>query len=108
MIVIDVTGTSSGAEGDVVVDLVCSSECANVTATGTDLTAPNGTAAFVCQNIDTSQVIAVFSFPEDDINIKVSLTSIVQLLLLEGVGDRDVVFSTVANSRRFSNSLHCF
>ena len=61
ILVIDVTGTSSGAEGDVVVDLVCSSECSNVTATGTDLTAPNGTAAFVCQNIDTTQVDAVFS-----------------------------------------------
>lgn len=56
IVVIDVTGTSSGAEGNVVVDLVCSSECANVTATGTDLTPPDGTGTFVCQDIDTAQV----------------------------------------------------
>ncbi len=55
-VVIDVTGTSSGAEGNVVVDLVCSSECANVTATGTDITPPDGTGTFVCQDVDTAQV----------------------------------------------------
>lgn len=50
---INMTGTSSGAEGSVVVDLVCSEECEDVTATGTYLSAPDGDATYVCQNIAT-------------------------------------------------------
>ncbi|KAI0918829.1 hypothetical protein AcW1_009462 [Taiwanofungus camphoratus] len=48
---INVTGMSSGNEGSVVVDLECSAECQDITATGTNLTAPNGTATYVCKNI---------------------------------------------------------
>lgn len=50
---INVTGTSSGAEGSVVVDLECSAECEDITATGTDLRSPNGTATYICENIAT-------------------------------------------------------
>jgi len=50
---INVTGISSGQEGSVVVDLECSAECEDITATGTQLTAPNGTATYVCANIAT-------------------------------------------------------
>ncbi|KAI9566591.1 pectin lyase fold/virulence factor [Boletus coccyginus] len=48
---INVTGTSSGDKGNVVVDLECSTECYGITATGTDLTSPNGTAVYYCQNV---------------------------------------------------------
>ncbi|KAI0077403.1 pectin lyase-like protein [Panus rudis PR-1116 ss-1] len=48
---INVTGTSSGAEGDVVVDMECSAQCNDITATGTHITSPNGTATYVCKNI---------------------------------------------------------
>ncbi|KZT03751.1 glycoside hydrolase family 28 protein [Laetiporus sulphureus 93-53] len=48
---INVTGTSSGEEGNVVVDLDCSDECEDITATGTHLSAPNGTATYICVNI---------------------------------------------------------
>ncbi|CCL99569.1 uncharacterized protein FIBRA_01587 [Fibroporia radiculosa] len=48
---INVTGTSSGAEGSLVVDLVCSEECQDITATGTNLTAPDGQATYICENI---------------------------------------------------------
>lgn len=57
--VINVTGTSSGADGSIVADLDCSTQCTNITATGTDITPPNGTATFVCQNVDTSQVCSL-------------------------------------------------
>ncbi|TFY58043.1 hypothetical protein EVJ58_g6663 [Rhodofomes roseus] len=50
---INVTGTSSGEEGSVVVDLECSAECEDITATGTHLTAPNGNATYVCDKIAT-------------------------------------------------------
>lgn len=50
---INMTGTSSGAEGSVVVDLVCWEECEDITATGTYLSAPDGDATYVCQNIAT-------------------------------------------------------
>lgn len=48
---INVTGTSSGKEGSVVVDLECSAECEDITAVGIHLAAPNGTAEYVCANI---------------------------------------------------------
>ncbi|KAI0792449.1 pectin lyase-like protein [Abortiporus biennis] len=48
---INVTGTSSGTKGGIVVDLECSANCKDITATGTNLVAPNGTAEFVCKNI---------------------------------------------------------
>ncbi|TBU59413.1 pectin lyase-like protein [Dichomitus squalens] len=48
---INVTGTSSGAEGSVVVDLECSDTCEDITATGTKLTPKNGTAEYICKNI---------------------------------------------------------
>ena len=55
--VINFSGTSSGADGTVVVDMECSSQCTNITATGINLEPPNnGTATFVCQNVDISQV----------------------------------------------------
>ncbi|KAJ3552519.1 hypothetical protein NM688_g4112 [Phlebia brevispora] len=53
---IDVTGTSSGADGSVIVDIECSSQCSNVTAYGTDITSPNGPATFICQDVDTAQL----------------------------------------------------
>lgn len=48
---INVTGMSSGHDGNVVVDLECSAECYGITATGTSLTSPNGTAVYYCQNV---------------------------------------------------------
>ncbi|KAH9833270.1 pectin lyase-like protein [Rhodofomes roseus] len=48
---INVTGTSSGAEGTVVVDLECSQECEDITASGIDVTSPDGPATYVCKNI---------------------------------------------------------
>ena len=48
---INVTGTSSGAEGTVVVDLECSQECEDITASGTNITSPRGPATYVCKNI---------------------------------------------------------
>ncbi|EMD35621.1 glycoside hydrolase family 28 protein [Gelatoporia subvermispora B] len=48
---INVTGTSSGANGDIVVDMECSTECQDITATGTHISPPNGTAEYVCKNI---------------------------------------------------------
>ncbi|KAH9940304.1 pectin lyase-like protein [Amylocystis lapponica] len=48
---INITGTSSGREGSVVVDLECSAECQDITAVGTALSPPNGTATYVCANI---------------------------------------------------------
>ena len=54
---INVTGTSSGAEGNVVADLECSDTCEDITATGTKLSPKNGTAEFICKNIaSTSEV----------------------------------------------------
>jgi len=48
---INVTGTSSGAEGTVVVDMQCSANCTDITATGTNLRPPNGTATYICKEI---------------------------------------------------------
>ncbi|KZT03747.1 glycoside hydrolase family 28 protein [Laetiporus sulphureus 93-53] len=50
---INVTGSSSGAEGTVVVDIDCSQECKDIIATGTNLTSPNGTATYICINVAT-------------------------------------------------------
>ncbi|TCD71895.1 hypothetical protein EIP91_000027 [Steccherinum ochraceum] len=51
---INITGSSSGAEGSVVVDMQCSTNCTDITATGTSLSSPNGTATYVCKNIVSS------------------------------------------------------
>jgi len=48
---INVTGTSSGNEGSVVVDLKCSDVCQDITAVDTNLTSPSGNATYVCVNI---------------------------------------------------------
>jgi len=48
---IDITGTSSGAEGSVVVDLECSTNCTDITAKGTRISPPNGAASYICKNI---------------------------------------------------------
>lgn len=48
---INVTGSSSGSEGSVVVDLECSTNCTDITASGTDLTTPDGTPTYICKNI---------------------------------------------------------
>ncbi|KAI9065287.1 glycoside hydrolase family 28 protein [Trametes sanguinea] len=54
---INVHGTSSGAEGSVVVDLECSDQCQDITAKGTRISPPNGTATYICKNIaSTSQL----------------------------------------------------
>ncbi|KAI0701363.1 pectin lyase-like protein [Cytidiella melzeri] len=52
---VNITGTSSGAEGDVVVSLECSDECEDITATGTHLTSPSGAASYICENIASVQ-----------------------------------------------------
>lgn len=49
---IDVTGTSSGVvPNGTVVTLDCSETCYDITATGTDLRPPNGTAQYLCDNL---------------------------------------------------------
>lgn len=48
---INVTGTSSGAEKGMVVDLECSTQCEDITATGTHLSAPDGNTTYICVNI---------------------------------------------------------
>ncbi|KAI0732704.1 pectin lyase-like protein [Fomitopsis betulina] len=48
---INVTGTSSGAAGTVVVDLDCSQECEDITASGINITSPKGPATYVCKNV---------------------------------------------------------
>ncbi|CDO70563.1 Glycoside Hydrolase Family 28 protein [Trametes cinnabarina] len=48
---INVHGTSSGAEGTVVVDLECSDQCEDITAKRTNISPPNGTATYICKNI---------------------------------------------------------
>ncbi|EIW74312.1 hypothetical protein CONPUDRAFT_133182 [Coniophora puteana RWD-64-598 SS2] len=50
---INITGISSGNEGSVVAFLECSTECEDITATGTNLTSPSGNATYLCQNIAT-------------------------------------------------------
>ena len=55
----NVTGTSSGVEGGVVVDLECSATCDDITATGTHLTTGGNstTAEYVCKNIATQDQV---------------------------------------------------
>lgn len=48
---INVTSMSSGKAGNVVVQLECSAECYDITATGINLTSPDGQPAYYCQNI---------------------------------------------------------
>ncbi|KZT71881.1 glycoside hydrolase family 28 protein [Daedalea quercina L-15889] len=48
---INVTGSSSGAEGTVVVDLECSQECEDITASGINITSPMGSPTYVCENV---------------------------------------------------------
>ncbi|KAI0760371.1 pectin lyase-like protein [Fomes fomentarius] len=48
---INVTGTSSGKEGRVVVDMECSATCEDITAVDTHLNSPDGSPAYVCKNI---------------------------------------------------------
>ena len=57
---INVTGTSSGKEGSVVVDLECSDTCEDITATGTNITSKEGTATFVCKNIASTSEVCFF------------------------------------------------
>jgi galacturan 1,4-alpha-galacturonidase len=47
----NITGTSSGAEKQQVVDIVCSQECKNITAAGTKLTPPIGAPSYTCSNV---------------------------------------------------------
>ena len=51
------TGTSSGKEKQVVVDIECSAECTDITATGTDLRPPSGTAEYVCANVESTDEV---------------------------------------------------
>ena len=57
---INVTGTSSGLEGTQVVDIDCSQQCQDITANGTSLTSPNGTASYTCVNVASA---AELDFP---------------------------------------------
>ncbi|OJT08832.1 hypothetical protein TRAPUB_259 [Trametes pubescens] len=62
---INVTGTSSGKEGAVVVDLECSDTCQDITAEDTHLSSPSGNATFVCKNIaSTTQLDFNCTLPE--------------------------------------------
>ncbi|KIP03359.1 glycoside hydrolase family 28 protein [Phlebiopsis gigantea 11061_1 CR5-6] len=56
---INVTGTSSGKEKQVVVDIECSAECADITATGTDIQPPSGSAEYVCANVASTDEVRV-------------------------------------------------
>jgi galacturan 1,4-alpha-galacturonidase len=57
---INVTGTSSGLEKQKVVDIECSTQCQDITAVGTHLTPPNGTATYTCLNVASA---AELDFP---------------------------------------------
>jgi len=49
---INVTGTSSGVVANgTVATLKCSETCQDVTAVGTNLSPPNGTARYLCSNL---------------------------------------------------------
>ncbi|KAG6372109.1 glycoside hydrolase family 28 protein [Boletus reticuloceps] len=48
---INVTGMSSGNSGNVVVELECSPECYDITATGINLTSPDGPGVYYCENV---------------------------------------------------------
>jgi len=48
----NITGTSSGAvKNGTVATLRCSETCQNITAEGTNLSPPNGTAQYLCSNL---------------------------------------------------------
>ena len=49
----NVWGTSSGKDGKVVADLVCSPDavCTNITLTNVNLTSPSGSAEIICNDI---------------------------------------------------------
>lgn len=55
---INVTGTSSGAAGTVVVDLDCSQECEDITASGINITSPKGPATYVCKNVASEDEVS--------------------------------------------------
>ena len=55
--------SASGNEGSVVVDLECSAECEDITATGTHLAAPNGTATYICENIASVNEVCRLRLP---------------------------------------------
>ncbi|KIL00164.1 glycoside hydrolase family 28 protein [Paxillus rubicundulus Ve08.2h10] len=54
---INVHGTSSGNKGHLVAELECTSECHDITATGTNLTSPKGPARYYCQNIASETLL---------------------------------------------------
>ncbi|KAI0676372.1 pectin lyase-like protein [Trametes maxima] len=63
---INVTGTSSGKEGSVVVDLECSDICEDITAVDTHISTPKGTPEYVCKNVaSTSQLDFNCTSPSD-------------------------------------------
>ena len=59
----NVTGTSSGREGNVVVDIQCSATCEDITAVNTSLTSPGGVAEYVCKNIASEDQVRVCCLP---------------------------------------------
>jgi hypothetical protein len=58
---INVTGTSSGAEKQLVADLVCSATCYNITASGTHLSPPSGAPMYTCKNIANLSAVRFLS-----------------------------------------------
>ena len=60
---INVSGTSSGKEGSVVVDIECSDVCEDITATDINIRVGSGneTATFVCKNIASTAEVRKFS-----------------------------------------------
>ncbi|EGN97570.1 glycoside hydrolase family 28 protein [Serpula lacrymans var. lacrymans S7.3] len=48
------SGTSSGAEGTMVVDLNCTMACTDITAGDINLTSPNGAATYFCRNVTST------------------------------------------------------
>lgn len=59
-----------------VVDLECSAECQDITATGTNLTAPNGTATYVCKNIASTAEVRCLFVTADVARLDVSTGSV--------------------------------
>ncbi|KAH8103049.1 pectin lyase fold/virulence factor [Cristinia sonorae] len=65
---VNITGTSAGTQGTVVVDIQCSAQCKDITATGTNLSPPNGTSTYVCKNIvSTNQLDFNCTAPAADV-----------------------------------------
>ncbi|KAI0642765.1 pectin lyase-like protein [Trametes meyenii] len=63
---INVTGTSSGKEGPVVVDLECSDTCEDITAVNTHISTLKGAPEYVCKNIaSTNQLDFNCTSPSD-------------------------------------------